>query len=158
VLTEIITTADPGLTAGAVSVALEVTVVKPAHLQKLAWALQEAPGLLTGDGAKAPFPMVLRLIDALCDGGATGIQRPACPRCGRVVALSKQLDSARACRACYARARAIPCGRCGTPREPAARDEQGRPICPHCLSTDPANVEQCARCGRQRPVVPRRSA
>jgi hypothetical protein len=138
-----------------VTAALEATVVKPAHLQMLAWALQEAPGLLTGDGAKAPSPMVLRLIDALCDGGAAGIRRPACPRCGRIVALSKHLDGMRVCRACCARARAISCGRCGTVREPAARDEQGRPICPHCLSTDPVNVEQCARCGRRRPVSTR---
>lgn len=155
VLTEIITAADPGLTAGTVIAALEATVVKPAHLQKLAWALQEAPGLLTGDGAKAPSPMVLKLIDALCDGGAAGIRRPACPRCGRIVALGKHLDRMRVCRACCARARAIPCSRCGTVREPAARDEQGRPLCPHCLSTDPANLEQCARCGRRRPVSTR---
>jgi hypothetical protein len=155
VLTEIITAADPGLTADAVTAALEATVVKPARLQKLAWALQEAPGLLTGGGARAPSPMVLRLIGALCDGGATRIQRPACPRCGRVVALSKLLDGLRVCRGCCARARAVPCGRCGTVREPAARDEQGRPLCPHCLSTDPANLEQCVRCGRCRPVSTR---
>ena len=56
VLTEVITTADPGLTAGAVTAALEATVVKPAHLQKLAWVLQESPALLSGGGAAAPFP------------------------------------------------------------------------------------------------------
>ncbi len=156
-LTEIITTADPGLTADVVNAALEATVVKPAHLLKLAWALQASPGLLTGDGAKAPSPMVLRLIGALCDSGATAIQRPACPRCGRVVALSKLADGLRVCRGCCARANAVPCGRCGTAREPAARDEQGRPVCPHCLSTDPANLERCARCGRRRPVSTRTS-
>ena len=157
-LTEVITSADPGLTAGVVAAALEATVVKPAHLQKLAWALQESPALLTGGGAKAPSPMVLRLIGALCDAGATQIQRPACPRCGRVVALSKLLHGLRVCRACCARANAVPCGRCGTVREPAARDEQGRPVCPHCLSTDPANLERCACCGRRWPVCSRTSA
>ncbi|MFI5065484.1 MAG: hypothetical protein ACHP9Z_16120 [Streptosporangiales bacterium] len=157
VLTEVITTADPGLAADVVTAALEATVVKPAHLQKLAWALQESPALLTGGGAKAPFPMVLRLIGALCDAGATRIQRPPCPRCGRVVALSKLRDGLRVCRACCARANAVPCGRCGTVREPAARDERGRPVCPHCLSTDPANLERCARCGRRRPVSTRTS-
>jgi hypothetical protein len=156
-LTEVITSVDPGLTAGAVAAALEATVVKPAHLQKLAWALQESPALLTGGGAKAPSPMVLRLIGALCEAGATRIQRPACPRCGRVVALSKLLHGLRVCRACCARANAVPCGRCGTVREPAARDEQGRPVCPHCLSTDPANLERCARSGRRRPVSTRTS-
>ena len=155
VLTEVITTADPDLTGDAVTAALEATVVKPAHLRKLAWALQESPALLTGGGAEAPFPMVLRLIDALCDAGATRIARPPCPRCGRVVALSKLVDGLRVCRGCCARARAVPCGRCGTVREPAARDEQGQPVCPHCLSTDPANLERCARCGRSRPVSTR---
>ncbi len=155
VLTEIITSTDQGLPADAVTAALEATVVKAAHLQKLAWALQDAPGLLAGDGAKAPFPMVLRLIDALCAAGASRIQRPACPGCGRVVTLSKLRSGLRICRACCARARAVPCGKCGTAREPAARDAQGRPVCPHCLSTDPANLEQCARCGRRRPVSTR---
>lgn len=155
VLTEVITAADPGLAGDAVTAALEATVVKPAHLQKLAWVLQESPALLTGGGAEAPFPMVLRLIDALCDAGATRIARPACPRCGRVVALSKLAGGLRVCRGCCARARAVPCGRCGTVREPAARDEQGRPVCPHCLSTDPANLERCVRCGRRRPVSTR---
>ena len=103
-------------------------MVKPAQLRKLAWALQESPALLTGGGAEAPFPMVLRLIDALCDAGATRIARPPCPRCGRVVALSKLGDGLRVCRGCCARARA--CLRpVRTVREPAARDEQGQPVC-----------------------------
>jgi hypothetical protein len=157
VLIEVITAADPGLSAGAVTAALEATVVKPAHLQKLAWVLQESPALLSGGGAAAPFPMVLRLIGTLCDAGATRIRRPACPRCGRVVALSKLVNGLRVCRGCCARANAVPCGRCGTVREPAARDQQGRPVCPHCLSTDPANLERCARCGRRRPVSTRTS-
>lgn len=154
-LTGIITGTDPGLPADAVTAALDAAVTKTAHLQKLAWVLQDTPGLLTGGGAKAPFPMVLRLIDALCDAGATRIRRPPCPRCGRVVVLSKQHSGLRICRGCCARARAVPCGRCGTTREPAARDAHGRPLCPYCLITDPANLEQCARCGRRRPVSTR---
>jgi hypothetical protein len=90
VLVAVISAVDPELPAEAVTAAIQATVTKPAHLQKLAWALQDTPGLLTGDGARAPFPMVLRLIDALVDAGATRIRRPACPRCQRVVALSKQ--------------------------------------------------------------------
>ncbi len=70
VLVEVITRTDPGLPAEAVTAAVEATVTKQAHLQKLAWLLQDEPGLLTGDGAKAPFPVVLRLIDALCAAGA----------------------------------------------------------------------------------------
>ncbi len=84
-LVEVIVMTDPGLPAEAAAAAIEATVTKQAHLQKLAWLLHDKPGLLTGDGAKAPFPVVLRLIDALCEAGATRIRRPACPRCQRVI-------------------------------------------------------------------------
>jgi hypothetical protein len=152
-LAAIITSADPGLAEVTVNAVLGQVVTKAAHLQKLAWALEESPGLLTGDGARAPFPMILRLIDALCEAGATRIQRPACPFCGRVVTLSKQIDGQRACRACTARSRAVPCGRCGRVCEPASRTPGGQPLCPYCLISDPANLEDCVRCGRRRRVA-----
>jgi hypothetical protein len=155
VLVEVITAIEPALPADAVAAAIEATVTKAAHLQKLAWVLQDAPELLTGDGARAPFPMVLRLIDALCDAGATRIRRLVCPRCQRVVALSKQRDGLRICRGCCARARAVACARCGTVREPAARDPNGQPLCPHCLVSDPINLEACVGCGRRRRVSTR---
>jgi len=158
VLAEVITAADPELPAEAITAAIKATVTKRAHLQKLAWVLREAPALLTGDGAKAPFPVVLRLIDVLCESGATRIQRPACPRCQRVVTLSKQRDGLRICRNCFARARAVPCAQCGTIREPAARDGQGRPLCPYCLVNDPVNREECVRCRRRRQVSTRTPA
>ena len=155
VLVEVITMTDPGLPAEAVTAAIEATVTKQAHLQKLAWLLQDKPGLLTGDGAEAPSPVVLRLIGALCEAGAARIRRPACPRCRRVVALSKRRDGLRICRNCCARARAVPCAKCGTAREPAARDGQGRPLCPYCLVSDPVNLEDCVRRRRRRQVSTR---
>lgn len=151
-LVEVIIAAGPALTAEAAAAAVGATVTKQAHLQKLAWLLRDEPGLLTGDGARAPFPAVLRLINALCDAGAVRIGRPACPRCQRVVTLSKILDGLRVCRGCCARARAVPCAKCGTVREPAARNAQGRPLCPYCLVSDPVNLEECARCRRRRQV------
>jgi hypothetical protein len=57
-----------------------------------------------------------------------------------------------------AKSRAQPCARCGVVREAAARDEQGRPLCPNCLITDPCNQEICAGCGRRRPVSTRAPA
>jgi ribosomal protein L40E len=72
-----------------------------------------------------------------------------------VITLSKQRDGLRICRNCYARARAVPCAKCGTTREPAARDGQGRPLCPYCLVSDPVNLEECIRCGRRRQVSTR---
>ena len=152
-LVAVITSADPDLGAGTVNAVLGRVVTKAAHLQKLAWALDDAPGLLTGDGARAPFPMVLRLIDALCEAGATKIRRPACPLCGRVVTLSKRVNGQRACRACAARSRAVPCGRCGRVCEPASRTPGGQPLCPYCLISDPVNLEDCVRCGRRRRVA-----
>ena len=149
----IITSADPGLDVGTVNTVLRQVVTKAAHLQKLAWALDEAPALLTGDGARAAFPMVLRLIDALCEAGATRIQRPACPLCGRVVTLSKLLN-----------------GLAGLPRlhrplprrpvqpvrtraaSPPPASPDGQPLCPYCLVSDPVNLEDCVRCGRRQRV------
>jgi hypothetical protein len=96
--------------------------------------------------------MVLRLIDALRDAGATRIQPPACPRCRRVIALSKRRDGLRICRNCCARANAVACSGCGTIREPAARDAHGNPLCPNCLVRDPLNLEECVRCGRRQRV------
>ncbi len=127
VLVEVITSLDPGLTADAVVTAIAATVTKPAHEQKLAWAVEETPELLTGAGAKAPFPMVLKLIDALCDIGASHIQRPACPRCGRLVTLSKTRDGQRICRNCTAKANAVSCSRCGTmANQPPATTAESR--------------------------------
>ncbi|MEE1767288.1 site-specific integrase [Streptomyces sp. JV185] len=154
-LVNLITEIDPGLSAQTVSLALGTVVTKPAHLHKLAWILREGPELLTGDGAKAPVPMLLRLIDTLVDAGATTIRRPPCPSCRRIVPLTKQRDGMRVCRTCYARARTVACSRCGTLREPAARDEQGRPLCPYCLISDPDNLEDCLQCGRRQRVSTR---
>ena len=157
-LVEVIVMTDPALPAEAAAAAIKATITKQAHLQKLAWLLHDKPELLTGDGAKAPFPVVLRLIDALCEAGATRVRRPACPRCQRVIALSKQRDGLRICRNCCARARAVPCAKCGSTREPAARDGQGRPLCPYCLVSDPVNLEECVRCRRRRQVSTRTPA
>ncbi|MGH3558848.1 MAG: hypothetical protein ACRDTK_15405 [Mycobacterium sp.] len=151
-LTRIITALDADLTVEAVRAAITATATKPAHIQKLAWVLADTPRLLTGEGAGAPFPMILRLIDALCLAGATAVCRPACPRCGRVVTLSKTADGLRICRTCSARAHAVKCSGCGSVREPAARDAEGRPLCPFCLVNDPINLEKCIGCGRKRRV------
>ena len=86
---------------------------------------------------------MLRLIDELCDAGAQAITRPACPRCHRVIRLHRRIGGQWLCRNCVARSRAQPCSRCGTVREAATRDEHGRPLCPNCLVTDPANQEHC---------------
>jgi hypothetical protein len=152
ILTEVVTKLDPSLPADAIAAAAAGIFSRPAHLQKLAWTIEDMPQLLTGDGAKAPMPGVLRLIDALCDAGAQNTIRPACPRCRRVVRLHRRIDDHWLCRNCVAKSRAQPCARCGVMREAASRDEQGRPLCAHCFTSDPANQEPCAACRRRRPV------
>jgi hypothetical protein len=151
-ITEVVTRADSSLDAGTVTAAVLAAVPQAGQRLPLAWALQDRPGLLTGDGAEAPVPAVLRLIDRLCDAGAQAVVHPACPGCGRVMHLHRPIGGKWLCRNCTARSRARPCSRCGAVREAAARDEDGRPLCPHCLITDPANQEDCSKCGRRRPV------
>jgi hypothetical protein len=154
-LASLVTGIDPGLTAGAVHAALRNAAMRPAGQRRIAWAVLDRPGLLTGDGSEAPAPAVLRFIGALADAGAAVVVRPACPRCGEVKNLPKLLEGKRVCRNCFARHAAVPCSRCGAVREPATRDGDGKPICPNCLVRDPANLEECAGCGRRRPVAVR---
>ncbi len=144
--------AEPSLDAAVVTAAFESVTSRAGQRRQLAWAIENRPDLLTGAGAEAPVPSVLRLIDALCQAGASAIVRPACPHCRRVVTLSKFRGGLRICRGCEARLRAVPCARCGAVRDPVTRDDQGRPVCPNCFMRDPANQETCARCGHRRPV------
>ncbi len=148
----IIAVIDPDIPAGTVTAAVLAAAPGTGQRRRLAWALQDHPELLTGAGSQAPVPSVLRLISALADAGAQRIIRPACPHCGRVIALVKPRDGVRLCRNCVARSRAITCSRCGVVREAAARDGHGRPLCPYCLISDPANLETCISCARRRVV------
>jgi integrase len=152
VLTAVITGLDPSLPAGAAADAVRRVFTRQGSLRHLAWMVESRPGLLTGDGAQAPAAAVLRLIDELSVAGAQKIVRPACPHCGRVVRLHRRVRGQWSCRNCAAKAAAVPCSRCGTTREPAARDGDGLPLCPNCLVSDPANQEECIRCGRRRVV------
>ena len=113
--------------------------------RRLAWALQDRPELLTGAGAQAAVPV-----------GAAADRRPVRRRARRrrpaaLPALrpgdrpGQAHDGLRLCRNCVARSRAEPCSRCGAVREAATRDEHGRPLCPNCLITDPANQETVRR-------------
>lgn len=152
IILQVIAAVDPGVAPETVSVAVAQVTSRGGQRRQLAWTIEDRPELLTGAGAEAGVPSVLRLIDALCEAGATNIVPPACPHCGRVVTLSKIRDGLRLCRGCKAHLRAVPCGRCGVPSDPVGRDEHGRPLCAHCFITDPTNQEICVDCGRRRPV------
>jgi hypothetical protein len=152
VIAGVVACADPSLPAATVAAAVASAVPRAGQRQRLAWALEDRPGLLSGEGAESPIPSVLRMIDVLCDAGAQAITRPACPGCGRVIDLHRPIGGKWLCRNCTARSRARPCFRCGAVREAATRDEHGQPICPACLVKDPVNQEDCIQCGRRLPV------
>lgn len=151
----VVTAIDPSLTAEVVAAAVRDAARQPGQRRKLAWALQDRPGLLTGDGAAAPVAAVLRLIDALAGSGATMIVRPACPGCRQVKPLAGKQGELRVCARCSARARAVACARCGHVRPACARDAQGRPVCSGCQASDPVNHEPCTGCGQMRQVTAR---
>jgi hypothetical protein len=151
-IVKIVAAIAPDLPAQAVVTAANAAAPQAGQRHKLAWALQDRPELLTGAGAETGVPSVLRLIDQLRGAGATQIVHPACPRCRRVLHLHRRIGGSWLCRNCVARSRAQPCARCGAVREAATRDEHGRPLCPNCLITDPANQETCIGCLSRRPV------
>ncbi len=158
VIVKVVAQIDPATEPEVVAAAARAAATQSGQRRRLAWALAERPDLLTGAGAHAPVPSVLRLIEALLEAGVHGVVAPPCPDCGRVIPLVKRRGEVRLCRNCVARARAETCSRCGAHREPATRDEHGRPLCPNCLVTDPANHESCQGCGRRRPVAARTPA
>ncbi|MBR7836960.1 hypothetical protein KDL01_27025 [Actinospica durhamensis] len=157
-LTAAIAGIDPSVDQATIATALAATASRPGFRRQLAWAIEERPELLTGAGAEAPLPSVLRLIDRLLDAGVAGIVRPPCPGCDRVIPLHRRINGLWLCRTCVAHSRAVACASCGTVREPGTRDEHGRPLCPNCLARHPNNHEVCITCGRRRPVCNRTPA
>jgi hypothetical protein len=151
-IVELVADVDASLSRDVIVAAVETAVPRAGRRYRLAWALQERPALLTGAGAEASDPAVLRLIDQLIDAGASAIVHPVCPGCSRIIHLHRPIGGKWLCRSCTAKSRAQPCARCGSVREAATRDEQGQPVCPSCLVTDPINQEVCVDCGRRRPV------
>ena len=76
-----------------------------AYRQKLAWAIESDPALLTGEGHRAPLRVIPRFIEELHAAGIAGIVVPTCPGCHRVVRIDKPLNGVRVCRTCIAHSR-----------------------------------------------------
>jgi hypothetical protein len=152
VIHNIIIDLDPHADRETVAAAVRRSAPRPSYQQKLAWALEEHPTLLTGDAHLAPLRAIPRFVELLHAAEVAGIVRPACPGCHRVVRIDKPLEGVRVCRTCIAHSRIAECARCAARREPVTRDEHGRPLCANCFITDPANLETCVHCGRRRPV------
>ena len=144
---------EPGLSAEAVLGALEQTAARHDGRWRIAAAVTAQPGLLTGQGARAPVPGVLRFISALARAGATSVVEPPCPRCGRQRPLGIPVEGLRLCAGCRSKARAVLCGRCGKVRQPARLNDGGQPVCQSCWHRDPRSWKPCAKCGNPRRVA-----
>jgi len=144
---------DPALDEAAVLAALGQAAAGPDGRRRIAAAVTARPGLLTGQGASAPLPGVLRFITALARAGATAVVEPCCPRCGRQRPLSGLAGGLRICGGCHGKARALRCGRCGKVSSVARRNDGGQPICQNCWRRDPRSWKPCAKCGHERRVA-----
>lgn len=144
---------EPAMSAEVILGALEQSAARPDGRRRIAAAVTGRPDLLTGQGAHAPLPGVLRFISALARAGATSVAEPCCPRCGRQRRLSGLAGGLRICGGCRSKARAMPCGRCGKVRPAARRNDGGRPVCQNCWHRDPRSWKPCARCGNERRVA-----
>ena len=144
---------EPGLSAEAGLGALEQAAARHDGRWRIAAAVTAQPGLLPGEGARAPVPGVLRFISALARAGATSVVAPPCPRCGRQRQLGVPVEGLRLCAGCRSKARAVLCGRCGKVRQPARLNDGGQPVCMNCWHRDPRSWKPCAKCGNSRRVA-----
>ena len=144
---------EPGLSLEAVLGALDQAAVRRDGRRRIAAAVTGEPGLLTGQGARAPVPGVLRFISALARAGATAVVEPPCPRCGRQRPLGVPVEGLRLCAGCRSKTRALLCGRCGKVRPPARLNDGGPPICQNCWHRDPRSWKPCVKCGNNRRVA-----
>jgi DNA-binding Xre family transcriptional regulator len=145
--------AGAALSPEAILGALDQAAARRDGRRRLAAAVTGQPELLTGQGARAPIPGVLRFISALARAGATAVAEPPCPRCGRQRQLGVPVEGLRLCAGCRSKARALPCGRCGTVRPPARLNDGGQSICQNCWHRDPRSWKPCAMCGNSRRVA-----
>lgn len=153
-LCRLIQRACPELSTGVITEAVRGIEPTRSRQRQLLWVLLDHPDLLTGGGAKGP-PKTIALIKALQEHGAERLVIPACPLCGRMVALTKVLDGVRCCEECRALLRAEVCARCGRSRPVMARTLDGEPLCGSCRVHDPLGHRVCSRCGRRRTVQAR---
>jgi hypothetical protein len=144
---------EPAMGAEVILGALEQSAARPDGRRRIAAAVTDQPDLLTGQGAHAPFPGVLRFISALAREGAVAVAEPRCPRCGRQRPLGAPVDGARVCGGCSSKSRALLCGRCGKVKSTARRNDGGKPVCQNCWHRDPRSWKPCARCGNERRVA-----
>ncbi|MFD9375154.1 hypothetical protein ACFWBH_06375 [Streptomyces sp. NPDC059999] len=117
---------------------------------RLLWELEDVPGLLTGEGAKASA-RAARLITALTAAGVA-VTAPACHGCGQVRPLTHVLNGLRCCLLCHRKSFTEPCGGCGKDRIVGTRRPDGTPLCSTCGRHEADRLIECVLCDRIRPL------
>jgi hypothetical protein len=149
-----ITSLDPGLNRAALRQLICDAVPQAFQRRRVARELEQDPALLTGQAAKGS-PRLNALVRGLLAAGARNVVAPACPSCGRTVALRYRIGGVRCCRRCYDQTRLEACSRCGRHTPVASRTITGKPVCVTCFNADTANHGRCDSCGRSRSVFHR---
>jgi hypothetical protein len=147
-------------TVGAVDVGVLAGLVARAaprvrEREQLAGWLATHPDALTCGASAGPLALV-RLLWALHAAGVTGIMRARCVQCGKPRRqLTTLASGGRLCTGCVLRNHPEPCIHCGRVAIVAARDPEGRAVCPRCRRRDPATFQPCHQCGTLGPVAAR---
>ncbi|MEV0898176.1 hypothetical protein [Actinoplanes sp. NPDC049802] len=149
-LVDLVVELEPAMTVEVVAGILQQVAVRAVLRRRMTRDVLERPGLLTGDGAEAPEPRLLRFIERLTAAGATTVALPRCPRCGEQRKVDLKIDGRRVCQPCFKQAKAQPCSRCGIRRPRTWRDESGLLVCSNCMRRDPMVRERCTVCGNLR--------
>ena len=109
-------------------------------------------------GSPTAPPVVDRLIGALRSVGADGPVLPRCCSCGTSDRLTSWINGQRSCEQCAYRARARPCGTCGSlVVRPGATGKLVDCVPCRVAARTEARTARCERCGRDRPLVRRKA-
>lgn len=147
-LLAVVSTIEPTVRPDKVVIALRQAAVRPDGQRRVVEEIVSCPELLTGKGASAVSPGVLRFIYALVREGARTLVEPACPRCGRQRKLGRPFDGVRLCAGCTRKVLAVRCHRCQQAKPPARRDDNGEAICQVCRPRPELRCSICNQPGR----------
>jgi hypothetical protein len=153
-----ITSLDPGLNRAALRQLICDAVPQAFQRRRVARELEQDPALLTGQAAKGS-PRLNALVRGLLAAGARNVVAPACPSCGRTVALRYRIGGVRCCRRCYDQTRLEACSRCGRHTPVASRTITGKPCAsPVSTPTPPITAGATAAAAAARSFTARATA
>jgi hypothetical protein len=126
-----------------------LSAVPSPHRQRLLRGeLDGDPCLLANHPHRGSSTAVV-VAQALRTAGAGNLAPLNCPFCQQPVELTRPREGLRCCEKCYRDTYKQPCSRCGRDQRVRSRTPDGAPLCTACTRIDPANQEDCPRCGRR---------